>query len=362
MTEKKKHKTSKHTHHAKHAKHTKHTKKHKHPKHKKERPNWILGAVIFVVLVAVVYGIIVLLGKAGTAEPKVAAYVNDEPITTAYLNEQYDRIPAEYKAFVTKLVLLNQTINEVLLLQQAEKAGVVVTEEEVQAEINKAVEAAGLEPGMLEAKLAEQNLTEEFLRDLYRKQLTINGLLEKKVFSKLQVSEREITEYYDTKVRAAHVLVETKEEAENVILDLMRTPTDELTETFFELAEEKSKDPSAATNKGDLGEFNKGMMVPPFEQAVFELEEGEYTKEPVQTQFGYHVIMRLAKDKTLEEQHSEIEDFILLQKKSQAVPLYVEQIKAKAHIQILLEPEPAPEAPVAPVMPITTAPAPTPEE
>ena len=327
---------------AKHKSHKHESHKHTptaHPSHRKvkKRPNYVLGVAVLLVLVAIVYGIIVLLNRAGDMrdQPDVAAFVNDEPITMAYLDEQYTRIPAEFKSFVTKMVLLNQTINEVILLQEAKSEGVEASDEDVEAQIRDAMSKAGLDDDQLDAKLAEQNLSRAFLHDLYKKQLTINDLLEKKVFVNIEVTPQEVQDYYDSRIRAAHILVEDKDEAEGLVLTLQRTSKSLLEEKFFGLAEEKSIDPSAKTNKGDLGEFTRGMMVPDFEDAVFALDEGEFTTEPVQTQFGYHVILRLPKDKSFDEQKAEIEDLLLLQKKSKAVPLYVEQLRSKAHIKLV---------------------------
>ncbi|MEO0979096.1 MAG: peptidylprolyl isomerase [Pseudomonadota bacterium] len=84
-------------------------------------------------------------------------------------------------------------------------------------------------------------------------------------------------------VNARHILVNEKAEAEDLIKALDGGAD------FVELAKEKSTGPSGP-NGGDLGYFGKGQMVKPFEDAVFELEPGAYTPEPVQTQFGWHVI------------------------------------------------------------------------
>lgn len=86
-----------------------------------------------------------------------------------------------------------------------------------------------------------------------------------------------------TEVRARHMLVKTKEEAEALIAKLDKG------EKFEDLAKENSTDGSAAQG-GDLGYFGEGQMVPEFEKAAFALEVGKYTKEPVQSQFGFHVI------------------------------------------------------------------------
>ncbi len=84
-------------------------------------------------------------------------------------------------------------------------------------------------------------------------------------------------------VRARHILGKTKAEAEAIIKKLNAGAK------FEDLAKENSTDGSAA-NGGDLGYFTQGQMVPEFEKAAFALKPGEYTKEPVKTQFGYHVI------------------------------------------------------------------------
>jgi len=84
-------------------------------------------------------------------------------------------------------------------------------------------------------------------------------------------------------VKAAHILVPTEEEAKAIIAEL------DAGKDFAELAKEKSSD-GAAQNGGDLGYFGPGRMVPEFEQAAFALDVGGYTKEPVKSQFGWHVI------------------------------------------------------------------------
>ena len=85
-----------------------------------------------------------------------------------------------------------------------------------------------------------------------------------------------------TEVRASHILVDTKEEAETLRKEILAG------KDFAAVAKESSKCPSGAQG-GDLGYFGKGMMVPEFEQAAFNLPVGEVS-EPVKTQFGWHLI------------------------------------------------------------------------
>lgn len=87
----------------------------------------------------------------------------------------------------------------------------------------------------------------------------------------------------EQELRARHILVKTAEEANAIIAELDGGAD------FVELAKTKSTGPSGPQG-GDLGFFGKGQMVPPFEAAAFALEAGAYTKAPVQTQFGFHVI------------------------------------------------------------------------
>jgi peptidyl-prolyl cis-trans isomerase C len=84
-------------------------------------------------------------------------------------------------------------------------------------------------------------------------------------------------------VHARHILVETKEEADAVEAELAAG------KPFEVLAMEKTTDPSGKQNGGDLGFFAKGQMVPEFETAAFALEPGKIS-EPIQSQFGWHII------------------------------------------------------------------------
>ena len=89
-----------------------------------------------------------------------------------------------------------------------------------------------------------------------------------------------------SKVRASHILVASLNEAVELHSQISTG------EDFHQLAQQHSKCPSGR-NGGDLGEFSRGMMVKPFEDAAFALNVGSVS-DPVQTQFGYHLIKRYA--------------------------------------------------------------------
>ena len=87
----------------------------------------------------------------------------------------------------------------------------------------------------------------------------------------------------EQEVRARHILVPTEDEAKAVLAEIKKG-TD-----FAELARQKSKDPGAAAEGGDLGYFGKEQMVPEFAEVAFKLDKGQVS-DPVKTQFGWHII------------------------------------------------------------------------
>ncbi|WP_419770522.1 MAG: peptidylprolyl isomerase [Candidatus Marinarcus sp.] len=115
-------------------------------------------------------------------------------------------------------------------------------------------------------------------------------------FKKISVTDAQMKAYYtlneskfqtDEKLNARHIVVETEKEAKDIIKTLKSAKNVE--EKFIELAKKLSTGPMAK-NGGSLGEFSPKQMVPEFSQAAMALKKGEYSKTPVKTQFGYHVI------------------------------------------------------------------------
>lgn len=88
-----------------------------------------------------------------------------------------------------------------------------------------------------------------------------------------------------SKIKASHILVEKQSQAFKILSDLNDGAK------FEDLAKQHSTCPSGKRG-GNLGAFGRGQMVKPFEKAAFDLKVGETTKEPVKTQFGYHLIKR----------------------------------------------------------------------
>ncbi len=134
----------------------------------------------------------------------------------------------------------------------------------------------------------------------------------------------------EEELRARHILLETEDEAQAVI-DELDGGAD-----FATLAQERSTGPSAA-NGGDLGFFGRGQMVPAFEEAVFALDVGSYSAEPVETRFGWHVILveenRDSQPPTFEELGPQIQQGLL----QQAFVTAIEDLRGSAEITYEVE-------------------------
>ena len=130
----------------------------------------------------------------------------------------------------------------------------------------------------------------------------------------------------DESVKASHILVKEEAQAKELISKIKNGGS------FEELAKEFSTCPSGK-NGGDLGYFSKGQMVKPFEDVAFGLKSGELTAEPVQTQFGWHVIKvtdkKEAKQKDLAEIKGEIRSSLLYEKQKQKLTQLTDKAKTK---------------------------------
>jgi peptidyl-prolyl cis-trans isomerase C len=193
----------------------------------------------------------------------VVATVNGSPITEhdlemaqGDLGPQFAQLPDEQK----RAAALSAAIEIRLLAAKADEEGLDDTE--AFKDRMEFLRQRALHSAFVESKIAAE-VTEEAVRARY----------DKEVAATPPVNE----------IRARHILVATKEEADAIVAQL------DAGGDFEAIAKEKSTD-GAAAQGGDLGYFGPGQMVPPFEEAAFALEVGQHSKEPVQTQFGFHVI------------------------------------------------------------------------
>jgi peptidyl-prolyl cis-trans isomerase C len=191
--------------------------------------------------------------------------VNGEPVSKAmyalYFQDRMRNVPDAKNSPEMQMNVLNELANVLIAAQDAEKKN-----------IDKRPEIAAT-LALLRAKLLTQTVIQEYA-------------------SNHKPTEDQIKTYYEAEYanqtgqeyKARHILVKEEAEAKALIEELNGGAD------FAELAKAKSTGPTGK-NGGDLGWFDSNQMVKPFADAVAALEKGAYSKEPVQTQFGWHVIM-----------------------------------------------------------------------
>ncbi len=260
----------------------------------------LLSVALFVI------GIFAVLTSAQSAEDQVVAIVNGDEIrmsevreAVTFLPQQYQDAPFEglYPYIVNRLVIMR-------LVSNVGRAQGLADEESFKNRL------AHTENRMLEQAMLDQQvqgaLTEEALAEQYRR----------------WASDKQTEE----EIQARHILLATEEEARAVITELAGGAD------FAELAKERSTGPSGPEG-GYLGYFGKGQMVPEFEAAAFAMKAGEFSSEPVQTQFGFHVILvedRRAKPvPTLDEMAAELRNEL----RREIEQAYVETLQKEASVQ-----------------------------
>ncbi|ATO57003.1 peptidylprolyl isomerase [Bartonella sp. 1-1C] len=148
----------------------------------------------------------------------------------------------------------------------------------------QALAKAALQKGLDKTEAYDKRMAimrDNILQQLYFKEMVVDKIADADVKA---LYDKEIAALpKEDEIKARHILVKTKEEAEKVIKRLHKG------ENFEEIAKKDSTDGSSAVG-GDLGYFSRGQMVKPFEEAAFNLKVGEYTKKPVESPFGWHVI------------------------------------------------------------------------
>lgn len=160
-------------------------------------------------------------------------------------------------------------------------------------------------------------------------------LYQKEIKDKVKVSKAEVKRHYDKlefEVKARHILVKTEEEAKKIKEELDKGAD------FAQLAKEKSTDPRTKDKGGDLGFFNWGKMVGPFQEVAFKLKPGEVS-EPVKSQFGWHIIKveerREAKREPFDKLKSRLESELRGSKERERVKEYLDQVKERANLDFV---------------------------
>ncbi|WP_036723835.1 peptidylprolyl isomerase, partial [Paenibacillus forsythiae] len=234
------------------------------------------GWMIATIVLAAALIIVLIKPPFQKAEGEAAvATINGQDITQ---NELYDKLVKTGGE-----ATLQSMITEELVDQEAAKAKITVTDADINSEIEDLQKQFGGEEG-LNSALSQSGMTMDDLKEQLPLQVKIRKLLEPKV----TVTDKDIQTYFDEnkatlgseeQVRASHILVKTKEEADAIEKDLKAG------KDFVALAKEKSGDTGSKDKGGDLGFFKRGDMVAEFSNAAFKMKVGDIS-EPVKSEYG----------------------------------------------------------------------------
>lgn len=242
--------------------------------------------------------------SASKAESTVLVEVNGKKITRATYDDYVKRrgLPKDIDSNTQARMIIDELINRELIVQDA-----------VKKEVDKSPR--------VKRELANMRMN------------ILAGEMLKNASDSYKVTEKEIKKQYDGYIKtlnnkeykASHILLKTKKDADAVINDLNKG------KNFKKLAKAKSTGPSAP-NGGDLGWFRPEQMVKPFSDAVAELKKGKYSKTPVKTDFGWHVILKEDMRTTDAPKYQDLKEQIRMRLQNKGVEAYIGSLRKKAKI------------------------------
>jgi len=275
----------------------------------------------------------------------VMVRVNGEPILHKQVQAEIEALAAGgYRPPVEEV--FSQLIAKELLYQAAVKEGKVATEEEIEKGFQSVIELpnVGSVEKMKEQLAARGNTLEDFKEDLKR-QFSINNVIAWKTEGKTEVADASVEAYYKKNpqmfemVHARHILKKVPEDASEENRAQAKAEIEALAkriadgEAFDIVASKESDDSGSAPNGGDLGTFNRGEMVPAFEEAAFALEPGEVSGV-VETRFGFHLI-KVEEKKALDFENAkdQIRDALERARKDRMIDQWVLELRNEAKIE-----------------------------
>jgi peptidyl-prolyl cis-trans isomerase C len=294
--------------------------------------------------------------------PEVIARVNGEPVSKydyerliknleMSANQPLSMVPADRRNEIMRNAL-NQLVTYTVLMQEARSRKITVTDAEVDQNLKQMRSQFPNEEAFTKA-LADRGMTLDKLKSDAKVDMSISKMMEAELATVPPPTDVQLREFYDKNpdkfkqdeaVRASHILFRVAENADEAtkkkaleqaqtVLKQARAGAD-----FAELAKKYSADGSAQQG-GDLNFFTKGQMVPQFDQVAFALKPGQIS-DIVTTQFGYHIIKvtdrRPASTVPFEQVSDKIKEFLTQQQKQQKGQAFIDSLKQKAKIEVLV--------------------------
>ena len=292
--------------------------------------------------------------------PEVIARVNGEEVTRAEFQEYIQSlearagspVPAEQRDQVYRGVL-DQLVGYKLLTQEAKSRKVAVPEADVDARIAEIKQQFPSEDIFMQM-LIERKMTLDQVKADAREDMAIGKLIETEIAARVAVTPAQVQDFYDKnpdqfkqseRVRASHILISVPENADAAAKAQAKTKAEQVLkelkagQDFAALAKQHSQDPGSAVNGGDLGFFEQGQMVGPFNDAAFTLQPGA-TSDLVETPFGYHIIRvaekQAARTIPLDEVRPQVEQFLQNRNRTEQTEAFVKSLRSKGKVEILI--------------------------
>lgn len=249
---------------------------------------------------------------------------------------------------------LDQMISRELVLQEGSANPSTNLDARVQAHMDELKTRLGGAEAMTKV-LTEQGFSVAQLERDLRDEFIVRDTLDALVESQIKLTDDEVKTFYDSQrerfnrpatARASHILIRVPADATDEVKKEKRAKIDAARERlkkgekFADVAKEVSEDPGSAAKGGDLGDFARGMMVPEFDKAAFEMKLNELS-DVITTQFGYHVLIVTGRQEPrlmpFEEVKDNIREFLKKRKGNAVVQEHVKALVAKAKVEKLLK-------------------------
>jgi len=336
-----------------------------------------LGEEITLRKIAYIMGLLMLVSLAlWGCGGNVAATVNGEKIMAQELDEEVALMKSdmEQQGFkfegeqgqefeqMLRADILNQMVDQKLVLQDAKNRELLPSDKEVKEEIDKLKKQLGAD-GDFKKFLAANGINEPKLEDFIKQQLALEKLQAEIASGVQEPTEQEINDYYNNNKeqfsqpeqrQVSHILIgaddysngKNRTEVEAKVLALQVVEKLNAGADFSELAKQYSDDPGSKDNGGQYPLFSRGSgFVQEFEEAAFNMQEGDFTAEPVKTEFGFHIIRLDQVVPTEVIQLSDAKETIVSNLKNNAISKrmadYMQDLRDKAEIVNNIEKESA---------------------
>jgi foldase protein PrsA len=309
---------------------------------------WIVLLVIgFAVIAAVIF--LSLQGKvtSQTEEKRIAALVNSKPIYQDEVDEIFNNLPESLGTF-DKETILDQLIEQELMIQEAEKQGITVSDEELNAYILELLQYFGIAEADFEAALSAQNMSREDFEYNSKRQLIVNKLVNETIYESIDVSEDALQARYNQDQQyfaipaqsiVKHILLTAKENETDDELKSrakkVKNKVDDDFANFCDLVKEFTADMGSVETCGEYKVAQNGQFVKEFEEAAFEMDDGDLAL--VKTEFGYHVIWKVGEQEAgimpFADVKESIKGLIFQEQASSLLAQYVASLRDNAVIE-----------------------------